>query len=228
MKKILALILAVIMVLSLAACGEKPQSSTAPQEEPASAESSEGSAETPEQPTVSGGFAPATDGTITISKADVAIVINGTAVLMPYKLADLEAAGVPADESRSSIELGAGDIFSANLYLDENEDYLLIPAYYNGGDSSISIMDAEAEEITMTTYSDTPEDQGVSLLGVSFGMPRSEVVSLLGTPTYETGDYYEWHVEVPDMAYEGTVFMYFTEDADDAGVSQIDLTVFEK
>ena len=65
-------------------------------------------------------------------------------------------------------------------------------------------------------------------LGVSFGMARSEVKALLGEPAYDNGSYYEWHVEVPDIAYEGTLSMYFTEDADTAGVSQVDLTVFEK
>jgi len=147
---------------------------------------------------------------------------------MPYRLGELEAAGVPADESRSEIQLGVGDIFSANLYLDENEDYLLIPAYYNGGDSAISITEAEAEEITMMTYADEPKDQGVSILGVSFGMPRSEVKALLGEQSYGDGGYLEWHIEVPDINYEGTLSMYFTGDADDAGASQITLTVFQK
>ena len=51
---------------------------------------------------------------------------------MPYRLGELEAAGVPEDESRKEIELAPGDFFSVNLYLDENEDYVISPAYYNG------------------------------------------------------------------------------------------------
>jgi len=160
--------------------------------------------------------------------ANIAVEINGASVPMPYNLKALEAAGVPADEARSEIELAAGDFFSANLYLDENEDYLLIPAYYNGSDASVSITEAEAEEITMTTYADEPEDQGVSILGVKFGMARSEVFALLGEPDYNDGDYCEWHIELPEDNYEGTLSMYFTGDADDAGASQVDLTVFPK
>ncbi|MBR6381187.1 MAG: hypothetical protein IKS07_05875, partial [Lachnospiraceae bacterium] len=129
----------------------------------------------------SGGIS-AEGGTITLSKADVAVVINGNSVSMPFNLRELEAAGVPSDEYRSTIELNAGDFYSVNLYLDENEDYTLIPAYFNGGDAAVSIMDAEAEEITMTTYKDEPEDQGVSILGITYGMPRSEVVAMLGAP----------------------------------------------
>jgi len=237
MKKIITLILAAALALSLAACGGKSDGGAAPQQAPASsaAESSspaapaESSAPSePAQQSAPGGLAPAADGTLTVGKADVAIVVNGTSVPMPYQLKALEAAGVPADADRDAITLNAGDFFSANLYLDANEDYLLIPAYYNGGDAAVGIMDAEAEEITMSTYADAPEDQGVSIFGVTFGMPRSEVKALLGEPSYDDGDYLEWHVEVPDIAYEGTLSMYFTADADDAGVSQVDLTVFEK
>ena len=230
MKKIITLILAAAMALSLAACGGKTDGGAAPQQAPASsaAESSAPAHSEPAQQSAPGGLAPAADGTLTVGKADVAIVVNGTSVPMPYQLKALEAAGVPADADRDAITLNAGDFFSANLYLDANEDYLLIPAYYNGGDAAVGIMDAEAEEITMSTYADAPEDQGVSIFGVTFGMPRSEVKALLGEPSYDDGDYLEWHVEVPDIAYEGTLSMYFTADADDAGVSQVDLTVFEK
>ena len=224
MKKCIALALAALMLLALAACGGTPAN---PQNDAAGDPPVSDSSEKTDTNS-SAGPAAAKDGTLTLSKADIAVVVNGTSVPMPYNLKALEAAGVPADESRSGIELGAGDFFSANLYLDENEDYLLIPAYYNGGESSVSITEAEAEEITMTTYADEPEDQGVSILGVSFGMARSEVKALLGEPLTDSGDYLEWHVEVPDMSYEGTLFIYVTADADDAGVSQVDLTVFEK
>lgn len=229
MKKYAALILAFVMVLTLAACGGE---SAKPQNDPDSSVSA-----TPEDTATPDSASPQQDtpaelksegGTLTVSAKDIAIVVNGTPVPMPYRLGELEAAGVPADESRSGIELGAGDFFSANLYLDDNEDYALIPAYYNGGDSAVSITEAEAEEITMTTYADEPEDQGVSILGVSFGMPRSEVKDLLGEPSYDDGSYLEWHIEAPDIAYEGTLSMYFTGDADDAGASQVNLTVFPK
>ncbi|MBR1690654.1 MAG: hypothetical protein IJ713_07765 [Oscillibacter sp.] len=233
-EKMFAIIIAVVMALTLAACGGGNSGSNAPQQNTTSNPVESSSPETPAanntpapsepvqepvQQTASSEIAPATDGTLTISAADVAVVVNGTSVPMPYHLKALEAAGVPTDESRSEIELGAGDFFSANLYLDENEDYLLIPAYYNGGDSVVNITDAEAEEITMTTYADEPKDQGVSIFGISFGMPRSEVKALIGEPDYDGGDYCEWHIEVPEIAYEGTLSMYFTEDADDAGVS---------
>ena len=67
----------------------------------------------------------------------------------------------------------ASDFFPVNLYLDENEDYVISPAYYNGGDDTINIAYARAEEITMITYSGEPVDQGVSLLGVSFGREKN-------------------------------------------------------
>lgn len=44
------------------------------------------------------------------------IVVNETAVPMPYRLGDLEAAGIPGDESRKEIELAPGDFFTANLF----------------------------------------------------------------------------------------------------------------
>lgn len=87
---------------------------------------------------------PAENGILTIDLENAAIVVNGTSVPMPYRLGELESAGVPTDESRKEIELAAGDFFSANLFLDENEDYVISPAYYNGGDDTINIADAQA------------------------------------------------------------------------------------
>ena len=232
MKKLFGVIFAIMMVLALVACGEKTNEGAKQQEstnntEISSSSSTENNSLT-SQSSSSEGVSPAKDGTLTIKKADVAVVVNGTSVPMPYKLKDLEAAGIPADETRDGKELAVGDIFSANIYLDEKEDYVLIPAYNNTGDTAVSIMDAEAEEITMTTYADAPVDQGVSILGVSFGMAKSSVIALLGTPTSDDGSYADWHIEIPEMNYEGTLSMYFTNDADDAGVSQVNLTVFEK
>ena len=234
MKKIFLMMLAVMLVFALVACGEKPSdnnetaNSQTENSEQNNAEPVVDNNTESNQASTPAGIAPANGGTITLSKANLAVVVNGTSVPMPYNLTALEAAGVPADESRSAIKLGAGDLFSANLYLDENEDYLLIPAYQNKGDEEISITEAEAEEVTMTTYASEPVDQGVSILGVSFGMARKDVKTLLGEPSSDSGDYLEWHLEIPDMAYEGTLSLYVTSDSDDAGVSQVNLTVFAK
>lgn len=207
MKKLLSIILAGLMVFSLAACGGKDNS-------------------------VSQGklaeIKPAENGILTIDLENAAIVVNGTAVSMPYSLGELESAGVPTDESRKEIELAAGDFFSANLFLDENEDYLISPAYYNGGDDTINIADAQAEQITMITYSGEPVDQGVSLFGVTFGMTKSDVLAKLGEPMYDDGDNVQWQVVVSDTDYTGYFTIYFTDDADSAGASQVDLTLIEE
>ena len=231
MKKLLGIIAATTMALSLVACGESKEANN---EQTSTEVSNNSSATTSVETTTAPEDTASTQtgfsqgGTITLNKSDIAVVVNGTSVPMPYRLADLESAGVPADESRSQINIGAGDIFSANLSLDENGDYLLIPAYQNKGDASINITEAEAEDITMTTYADVPEDQGVSILGVPFGMTKSELKAKLGEPAVDDGDYFEWHLEIPEMSYEGTLFVYVTSDADDAGVSQVNMTVFEK
>ena len=221
MKKIMAFLLAAVMLLSLAACGggDKPANSE-------SGTTPSGTGETTGNATEAE-IKPAESGVLTISLGNATIVVNGTAVPMPYRLGELEAAGVPEDESRKVIELAPGDFFSANLYLDENEDYVISPAYYNGGDDTINIADAQAEEITMITYSGEPVDQGVSLLGVTFGMAKSDVRAMLGEPMYDNGDYFEWQIAVSDAGYEGSFSIYFTDDADDAGASQIDLTLIE-
>ena len=222
MKKMIAFLLAAVMLLSLTACGggDKPANSE-------SGTTSSGTGETTGNATEAE-IKPAENGVLTISLGNATIAVNGTAVPMPYRLGELEAAGVPEDESRKVIELAPGDFFSANLYLDENEDYVISPAYYNGGDDTINIADAQAEEITMITYSGEPVDQGVSLLGVTFGMAKSDVRAMLGEPMYDNGDYFEWQVAVSDAGYEGSFSIYFTEDADDAGASQIDLSLIEE
>ena len=228
MKKVLLIMAVTAIGLGLVACGEKQPVDEGQPPLPAVTSNTEVSNDLPTENLTETTSASTSTGTLTLSKADIAVVVKGTSVPMPFKLKDLEAAGVPADESRNEIQLGAGDIFSANLNLDENGDYVLIPAYQNKGESAIGIAEAEAEEINMTTYADDPVDQGVSILGVSFGMTRSEVKSLLGEPTSNEGSYLEWHLEIPDMVYEGTLSMYFTGDADDAKVSQVVLNVFAK
>lgn len=240
LEKIIAFLLTAVMLLSLTACGsgkdntpsdntDKPvnsDTSTTPSE---TGETTGNAAEKDSAPQgTPAEIKPAEDGILTIGLGNAVIVVNGTAVPIPYRLGELEAAGVPEDESRKEIELAPGDFFSVNLYLDENEDYLLSPAYYNGGDDTINIADAQAEEITMITYSGEPVDQGVSLLGVTFGMTQSDVRAMLGEPMYDNGDYFEWQVAVSDAGYEGRFSIYFTDDADDAGASQIDLTLTEE
>ena len=227
MKKMIAFLLAAVMLLSLTACGggDKPANS-----EPGTStgETTDNSTEKDSAPQgAPAEIKPAEDGVLKIGIGNAAIVVNGTAVAMPYRLGELEAAGVPEDESRKEIKLAPGDFFSVNLYLDENEDSVISPAYYNGGDDTINIADAQAEEITMITYSGEPVDQGVSLLGVTFGMAKSDVRAMLGEPMYDNGDYFEWQVAVSDAGYEGSFSIYFNDDADDAGASQIDLTLIE-
>ena len=228
MKKMIAFLLAAVMLLSLTACGGE--------DKPANSEPGTSTVETTDNSTEKDSASqgepaeikPAEDGVLKIGIGDAAIVVNGTAVAMPYRLGELEAAGVPGDESRKEIELAPGDFFSANLYLDENEDYVISPAYYNGGDDTIKITDAQAEEITMFTYSGEPADQGVSLLGVTFGMKKSDVRAMLGEPMYDNGNSFEWEVTVSDAGYKGSFTIYFTDNADTAGASQIDLSLIEE
>lgn len=228
MKKMIAFLLAAVMLLFLTACGggDKPANS-----EPGTS-TGETTDNSTEKDSASQGepaeIKPAEDGVLKIGIGDAAIVVNGTAVAMPYRLGELEAAGVPGDESRKEIELAPGDFFSANLYLDENEDYVISPAYYNGGDDTIKITDAQAEEITMFTYSGEPADQGVSILGVTFGMKKSDVRAMLGEPMYDNGNSFEWEVTVSDAGYKGSFTIYFTEDTDTAGASQIGLSLIEE
>ena len=228
MKKMIAFLLAAVMLLSLTACGGE--------DKPANSEPGTSTGETTDNSTEKDSASqgepaeikPAEDGVLKIGIGDAAIVVNGTAVAMPYRLGELEAAGVPGDESRKEIELAPGDFFSANLYLDENEDYVISPAYYNGGDDTIKITDAQAEEITMFTYSGEPADQGVSILGVTFGMKKSDVRAMLGEPMYDNGNSFEWEIAVSDADYKGSFTVYFTEDTDTAGASQIDLSLIEE
>ena len=80
----------------------------------------------------------------------------------------------------------------------------------------------------MITYSGEPADQGVSILGVTFGMKKSDVRAMLGEPMYDNGNSFEWEVTVSDAGYKGSFTIYFTEDTDTAGASQIDLSLIEE
>ncbi|MDO4845252.1 MAG: hypothetical protein Q3977_01425 [Oscillospiraceae bacterium] len=230
MKKWIALILAAAMLLALSACGGTAEADTASAPETAS----EGSASVVEESSApeSGAsaaqeIAAAENGTLKFASANAAIVVKGTAVPMPYRFSELVSAGVPADDSIKEISLGAGDFFSPNLFLDENEDYVIIPAYYNGTDNALTVAEAEAGEITMATYASEPQDQDVSLLGVKFGMTRSEVTALLGEAAYEEDDALQWTVELTDGSQAGSFSVLFTSGADDAVVMQAVLSLAE-
>lgn len=230
-KKIIAYMLTAVMLMSLTACGggDKPANSEPTTIPSGTSDTTDNTMEKGSEPQgASAEIKPAEDGVLTIDIGNAAIVVNETAVPMPYRLGELEAAGIPGDESRKEIELAPGDFFTANLFLDENEDYLISPAYYNGENDTIKIADAKAEQITMITYSGEPVDQGVSLFGVTFGMTKSAVKAMLGEPMSDNGDYFEWQVAVSDAGYEGSFSIYFTDDADTAGASQIDLSLIEK
>ena len=240
MKKLLSIILMVTLVLSLTACGSrkdnKPNDNTDTHVNSDTGTAVSGIDDTTDsalekEPAVQvtpAEIKQAEDGILTIGLANAAIVVNGPSVPMPYRLGELEATGVPEDESRKEIELASGDFFSVNLYLDENEDYIISPAYYNGGDDTVNIADAQAEQITMITYSGEPVDQGVSLFGVPFGMTKSDVLAKLGEPMSDDGDNVQWQVVVSDTDYTGNFTIYFTDDSDSAGASQVDLTLVEE
>lgn len=174
---------------------------------------------------VSVDFAPAVDGVLTLKMVNAGIIINGTGVAMPYTFDELAAAGIRNADDLRSIEMGAGDFYSVNMFLDENEDYMVLPYFYNDGEEAVSITEVDAEEIGMAAYAEEPVDQNVSLLGVKFGMTKAEVTELLGAPSYEDGDYWEWQVTMEDSDYEGYFTIYFNSDADDAVVSQADLDI---
>ena len=174
---------------------------------------------------VSVDFEKAVDGVLTLKMENAGIIINGTGVAMPYTFEELAAAGIRNADDLRSIEMGAGDFYSVNMFLDENEDYMVLPYFYNDGEEAVSITEVDAEEIGMATYAEEPVDQNVSLLGVKFGMTKAEVTDLLGAPSWEDGDYWEWQVAMEDSDYEGYFTIYFNSDAEDAVVSQADLDI---
>lgn len=239
MKKFLAIILAAVMLLSLTACGGNKAAKTETDETNLSQDSESEETpttnlsqdsepeETPVSQETTDEIEPAKDGEITLSCEKIAVVVNGNTVPMPYNLVELENAGVPVNEMFREDELASGDSFSLNLYLDENEDYVLIPDYYNQGDAIVALTDAEAKTITMVSYASEPVDQGVSLLGVTFGMAKSDVKAMLGEPMSDNGDYCEWQIAVTDADYVGNFSIYFTDDSDDAGACEIRLDFME-
>ncbi len=233
MRKLLVSIFAATMLLSLTACGgDKSANSSTSETTSSQSSESEKASESKEMsdetaPAEDGAITPAKDGEITLSTGNIAVEVNGKTVPMPYNLVELEAAGVPVNEMFREDELASGDSFSLNLYLDENEDYVLIPDYYNAGDATVTLTNAEAKTITMVSYAGEPVDQGVSLLGVTFGMTKSDVKTMLGEPMSDNGDNCEWQIAVTDADYVGNFTIYFTGDTDDAGACEIRLDFME-
>ena len=241
MKRVFAMILAAVMVLSLAACGgEAPKPTDAPTatptNAPTAAPTNAPTAEPTEEPTDAptepqngdpASVEKAVDGMLTLSTANLAIVVNGNTVAMPYRMSDIISAGVTVDDYIKEIELAAGDFFSPNLFVDEDWNYGISPSYYNESEDTISITQAQAQGISMFTYEETPVDQNISILGVKFGMTKADVINLLGEPMWSEDDYCEWQVTVSDAELEGNFTIYFVSDADDAGISTVSLSVHE-
>ena len=245
MKKVFAMILAVVMVLSLAACGGEASKPTdaptaaptaKPTDAPTAAPTDAPTAAPTEEPTAAptepqnddpASVEKAVDGMLTLSTANLAIVINGNTVSMPYRLSDIMDAGITVEDFIQEMELAAGDFFNPNIFVDEDWNYGISPSYYNESDDTISITNAQAQEISMFTYEETPEDQNLSILGVKFGMTKADVINLLGEPMWSDDDYCEWQVSVSDAELEGNFTIYFVNDADDAGISTVSLSVHE-
>ena len=214
MKKLFVMMLMSAMMFSMTACGG--DTSGSPETDGTAAPES-----TPE--VTAEEIEPAKDGEITLNADNIAVVVNEKKVAMPYNLAELEAAGVPVMEGLGDTELASGDSFGPNLYLDENEEHMLIPSYYNEGDETVTLAEAEARTISMVSYASEPVDQGVSLLGVTLGMTKSDAKALLGDPMSDDGSYCMWQIAVADADYVGNLSIYFTSDADDAGASEVRL-----
>lgn len=230
MKKLLALILAVVMVFAFAACGsgnDNSNDSNTESNTEATTETTQKAESTEDTAVADTSVGKAVDGTIELSTADMVIVINGTAVARPYIFDDILAAGITGNDYLKDIELYAGDYFSPNIFIDEEEDYIITPAYYNDSEETILMADATANEITMSTYSSTPEDKNVSILGIKFGMTKAEVLDMFGEPTWNDDESCQWLVTVSDADMEGNLMIYFTSDADDAAVNQVTLSVRE-
>ena len=169
----------------------------------------------------------AVDGTLNLSTANLAIVINDNTVATPYQLNDIINAGISVDDSVQQIELSAGDYFTPNIFIDKDWNYGISPNYYNESDNTISITEAKAQTIGMFTYEETPEDQNVSILGIKFSMTKAEVISILGDPMWNEGDEFQWLVSVFDGDLEGNFTVSFVSDAEDAIVSAVNLSVHE-
>ena len=232
MKKLLCIILAMVMLLSLAACGADDKKTDTPAGKTTPAGTTPAGDKADEGNDNPGGSDPgsvekAVDGTLKLSTANLAIDINGTAVAMPYAMTDIIAAGVSVDEYIQQIELSAGDYFTPNLFVDADWNYGISPNYYNGSDKTVSITEAKAESIGMFTYEEAPKDQNISILGIKFGMTKAEVISLLGEPMWNEADEFQWLVSVSDGNWEGNFIVTFASEAEDATVSEVNLSVHE-
>ena len=90
------------MLLSLTACGggDKPANSESGTTPSGTGETTGNATEKDSAPQgAPAEIKPAEDGVLTIGLGNASIVVNGTVVPMPYRLGELEAAGVPEDES---------------------------------------------------------------------------------------------------------------------------------
>lgn len=229
MKKFLALCLALCMAFVLVGCGGSGDTSKTPVnddvQEENGGQSNEAGNET-NNDDVKLEIEQLGGGDLKVTEDDMAFTYNGKSVAYPYDVAGMEAAGLPIDASSKEIKLASGDYFVLNVYLDENEDYILNPDLYNESEEEASIMDAKATSIRYTTYLSEPVDQGITMMGVKLGMTRAEVRALLGDPKFDEGTEYQYGLKTDDVWTEGSLNVSFVSDADDALVYDIYLGLY--
>lgn len=228
MKKLFTLFLTLCMAIVLVGCGGKGDDNNKPtndNQQEQGGEQANQNDETNNETKLD--IKQLGNGELEVSEEDMTITYKGKEIAYPYNVAGIEAAGITIDSSSKDIKLGAGDYFVLNVYLDENEDYVLNPDLYNEAEEEVSIMDAKATSIRYTTYKSDPVDQGITMMGVKLGMTRAEVKALLGDPKEDYGNEYQYTLKTDSEWVEGNLNVVFVSDADDALVFDIYLGLYE-
>ncbi len=211
MKHSIVTALTLILALVLAACGARSVGAP-PSDTPASALQAQ------DEP--AGGAA---NGLLAITPADIAVTVRGRQIAAPFPFAELLAAGLTAavDETET---LKPHSSFMPNLFADEAEDYVISPDYENEDDQAVTLGEAQARCVRMACYADVPQNVGVSILGVSFGMHRAQVTDLLGRAKESDAEGLRYDVTVAGNSdLSGSFTVTFT--ADDL-VDFVDLSVY--
>lgn len=163
------------------------------------------------------------EGILQLNMADVAMNYLGNEVTYPYDIDDMMKVELPVDPSYPSESIPAKSYRPLEMYFDFENHYVLCPQFFNGSEDEMLVSDAVAYNLEFYSLDTNPIDQGLSILNITLGMKKSDVLKKLGEPLQKEDKEYQWDFILNDEGIEGMFKLTFNSKKESAKVTKISI-----